>query len=39
MLNTMPGEEEWLVKVVKNIYHNVVVACAVDFGSWELAVD
>jgi len=39
VLDTIPGEEDWLVKEVKDIDDNVIVAGAVYFRAWELAVD
>jgi len=39
LLHTIPGKEEWLVKIVKDIDNNVVVGSAVDLRTWELAID
>jgi hypothetical protein len=35
----VPCEKQWLINVVEDINDNVVVAGAVNFGSWELIVD
>nr|KYP75589.1 hypothetical protein KK1_019779 [Cajanus cajan] len=35
----IPCQKEWLVQIIEHIDHKIIVAGAIDIGSWKLPVD
>jgi hypothetical protein len=39
MLDAIPCQEEWFIKVILDVDDNVVVGGGIDIGSWKLTID